>query len=84
MSRNLVCGISITNLTICGGDELNLKKKFLNNPNGQAWWNDFQSFQSRDIENRARKPPQKFGAKEVAFKKYRKKYSTLLYRVSQK
>ena len=27
MSWNLVCGVSITNLTICGGDELNLKKK---------------------------------------------------------
>ena len=33
MSWNLVCGVSITNLTICGADGLNLKKKFfLNNP----------------------------------------------------
>ena len=32
MSWNLVCRVFIINLTICGGNGLNLKKKFLNNP----------------------------------------------------
>ena len=34
---NLVCGVSITNLTICGGDGLNLNKSsFFNNPSVQS------------------------------------------------
>ena len=39
----------------------------------QAWRNDFQSFQSRNIGINPQKTPQMFGVKEVAFKKYRKK-----------
>ena len=38
----------------------------------------FRRKRSRDIGFRARKPPQKFGVKEVAFKKYPKKYFTRL------
>ena len=38
----------------------------------------FRRIWSRDIDFRARKPPQKFGVKEVAFKKYHKKYFTRL------
>ena len=34
---------------------------------------------SGDIDFRAQKPPQMFGVKEVAFKKYHKKYFTRLY-----
>ena len=46
----------------------------------QAWRNDFQSFQSRNIGINAQKTPQKFDVKEVAFKKYRKNlFHTVIY-----
>ena len=57
-----------------------LNKKLLQFQNNKMFaCTKFRRNRSRDIDFRARKPPQKFDVKEVAFSQYHKKYFTRLY-----